>query len=143
MLELLTIHGALLQRLAERMPSGWLVRAAFDLDDESARGIKQMIVLLFDGAQTADDALARDAHVLDVDWTVAVCARHAAGVQRGERAREEALIAANSVYDALAGWQPAGAVRPMRLIGIDPVDYEPPVAIVPMRFRARAICKPT
>lgn len=141
--EIAAMHGAILQRLTERLPTGWSVRAAFDLDDEAARAIKQMAVLLFDGASSADDAAARDANVLDVDWTVAVCARHGSGAARGDRARDEALAAANAVYGALAGWQPAGAARPLRLLGIDPVDYEPPVAIVPMRFRARAICRAT
>lgn len=139
MLEVLSMHDAILSRLAERMPGGWVVRAAFDLDDEAAKATKQMALLIFDGAQPVDEPLARNASVLDVDWTVAVCARHGSGVARGEQARAQALVAANVAYEALAGWQPAGAVRPMKLIGIDAADYEPPVAIVPLRFRARAI----
>lgn len=91
-------------------------------------------VVAFDGLSVKDAASARDTAVAEAAWLVVAVSRNAARVQDGEAARHGALAMLQTAFSALAGWLPDGAMRALRFAGADDVDFEPPVALLPLRF---------
>lgn len=98
-------------------------------------------VIVFDGLSVKDGASARDAVMAESAWLIVAIARNATRPQEGRDARHGALEMMQDAFSALAGWQPAGAMRPLRFSGAEGVDFEPPVAMLPIRFNCEVQLK--
>lgn len=127
---LAAVESSIVERLAA---SGVKAVAATSIEDfEKVKA--PAFVVVFDGLSVKDGASARDAAVADVAWLVVAVSRNAARAQDGAAARSGALSMLQTAFAALAGWQPDGAMRALRFAGAEGVDFEPPVALLPMRF---------
>ena len=65
-------------------------------------------------------------------WWAVVMARHADATGRG--ARGSAGVLARQVFDALAGWTPEGASRPLLLADMPRADYLSGGVLLPLEF---------
>ncbi|MCI1193751.1 hypothetical protein MOJ79_18115 [Calidifontimicrobium sp. SYSU G02091] len=129
-MSLAAVETAIVDRLAT---TGVKVLAATSADDfEKVRA--PAFVVVFDGLAVKDSASARDAAVAEAGWLVVAVSRNAMRPQDGAAARHGALDMLQDAFGALAGWQPAGAMRPLRFAGAQGVDFEPPAALLPLRF---------
>lgn len=124
------VEAAIVNRLSQ---SGVRAIAATAVDD--VEKIKApAFVVVFDGLTIKDSSSARDAAMAEASWLVVALSRNGTRSQEGAAARHGALVMLQTAFSSLAGWQPDGAMRALRFAGADGVDFEPPVAMLSMRF---------
>lgn len=134
---MLGLEPEIKERLAGALPQGVRVTSAADL--AGARELSQFapaVHVMYEGYKVAETHANGMVTILRQSWLTVLLVRNARNQRDGAAARTDAGPLALAVYQALAGWVPAGGCGPMTLANGPAAGFENGVFFMPLAWSA-------
>lgn len=142
---LLQLEDEMLRRLKDQLaglrPAVHVLTAADLADVTEEKQLSPAVHLVYQRYRVVESRMdGRAARIAQV-WMPVVCVRNTRTTRTGAAARNEAGALAAQVTQALMGWQPPSAVKPLQLVPAPGAGFSKTFQYLPLAFEAEIVIK--
>lgn len=142
MQDFLALGPELIARLKDRLPPALHVLGAADLAGVTEeRQITPAVHVVYQGYQVQETSANGLVARVQQSWLVVVATRNVRALKVGDPARAEAGALAAGVLQALMGWKPASAAKPLTLTSAPNARYTAGCQYLPLAFSTELVAK--
>lgn len=143
MQDLLSVGDELVARLKDRLPPDLHVLSAADLAGVTEeRQLTPAVHVLYQGYRLLESSANGLTARIEQTWLVVVATRNVRALASGSATRLEAGALAAGVLQALMGFKPGSAAKPLQLSGAPAARYTAGAQYLPLAFATEVVARP-